>query len=267
MNLIDLSLPIDDQAFEVHPLRIERTSHQEGVEKVNKVIMSRTPEGQQDYQDGKRIIKKEQLPNGEFLSLEMVYSSVHSGTHLDYSYHYGSSCEGKPSKTADQIPLELCYKDAVKIDLTDKKKEEVITDKDLKQGLEKINYTLKPLQIVLLYTGSDKLFGGSEYFSDYPGLDISAIDYLLDNGIKVFGVDTMGIDRPYKFMMKDFLEKKEAKFLWPAHFHGRNREFIHIERLANLDKLPDYGFKVICFPVRIRKTGAAWARAVAIINS
>ncbi|MFO8052352.1 MAG: cyclase family protein [Candidatus Omnitrophota bacterium] len=267
MNLIDLSLPIDDQAFEVHPLKIERTSHKEGIEKVNKVIMSRTPEGKKNYQDGKRIIKKEQLPGGEFLSLEMVYSSVHSGTHMDYSFHYGSSSEGRPSKTADQIPLELCYKDAVKLDLTYKKKEEVITEKDIKEALEKINYKLKPLDIVLLYTGSDKLFGGPGYFSDYPGVDISAIDYLLDQGIKMFGVDTMGIDRPYKFMMKDFLEKDDPKFLWPAHFHGRKREFIHIERLANLGKLPDYGFKVICFPVRIRKTGAAWARAVGVIDN
>jgi kynurenine formamidase len=118
----------------------------------------------------------------------------------------------------------------------------------------------------LIYTGSDKLFGGPEYFSDYPGLDISAIDYLLDKNIKVFGVDTMGIDRPYKYMMKYFLESNDPKFLWPAHFYGRKKEFIHIERLANLDKLPNYGFKVICFPVKIRKTGAAWARVVAAIE-
>jgi len=29
--------------------------------------------------------------------------------------------------------------------------------------------------------------------------------------------------------------------------------------------LPDSGFKIICFPVRIRQTGAAWARVVAIL--
>jgi kynurenine formamidase len=64
-------------------------------------------------------------------------------------------------------------------------------------------------------------------------------------------------------MLKEFLEKKSP--LYPAHFYGRKREFIHIERLANLGKLPDFGFKVICFPVKIKDTGAAWARAVAII--
>jgi len=117
----------------------------------------------------------------------------------------------------------------------------------------------------LIHTGSDRLHGKPEYFSDYPGVDTSAIDYLLDKGIKVFGVDTMGIDRPYKFMIKDFLKSKDSRHLWPAHFHGRKREFVHIERLANLDKLPNFGFKVICFPIRIVKTGAAWSRVVAIL--
>jgi len=266
MKIIDLSLPIDDKAFEVHDLRIERTSHKEGVEKLNRVLMSRSLENKAKYEKGERIIKKEDLPDKEFLSLEMVYSSVHSGTHLDYSYHYGSKSEGRESKTAEEIPLEWCYQDGVKITLTHKKPDAVITDSDIKEGLKKINYTLKPLDIVLLYTGSDKLFGGPEYFSDYPGVDISAIDYLLDKGVKIFGVDTMGIDRPYKFMMKDFLDKKDPKYLWPSHFYGRKREFIHIERLANLKTLPDHGFKIQCFPVKIKKTGAAWARVVALLN-
>lgn len=267
MKIIDLSLAIDDSAFEVHPLRIERTSHKEGVEKLNKVLMSRTPEGEKRYQAGERMIKKELLPDEEFLSLEMVYSSVHSGTHLDYTYHYGSKSESKLSKTADEIPLDLCYQPGVKLSLTDKKPNQVITDKDIEQSLKKVNYQLKPLDIVLLHTGSDKLFGRPEYFSDYPGVDISAIDYLLDKGIKIFGVDTMGIDRPYKFMIKEFQEKNDPKSLWPAHFYGRKREFIHIERLTNLEKLPDFGFKVICFPVRIKQTGAAWARVVALLES
>jgi len=221
--------------------------------------------GKIKYALGKRIVKKEDLPDEEFLSLEIVHAPVHIGTHLDYSFHYGSRSEGHPSKTAEEIPLEYCYQDGVKLDLAHKKPAQAITGDDIKTALEKIDYKLKPLDIVLLQTGADKLFGGPKYFTDYPGVDISAIDYLLDRGIKVFGVDTMGIDRPYRFMLKEFLEKKDPKYLYPAHFYGRKREFIHIERLANLENLPAFGFKLICFPVKIKKTGAAWARAVAII--
>lgn len=265
MKIIDLSLPIDEKAFEVHKVDIERVSHKAGIEKFNRVIMARTLKGKLQYLTGKRILKKADLPDEEFLSLEIVHSPVHIGTHLDYSFHYGSRSEGRPSKTAEEIPLEYCYQNGVKLDLSHKKPDQTITAADIEAALIKINYQLKPLDIVLFYTGSDKLYGGPKYFLDYPGVDISAIDYLLDRGIKIFGVDTMGIDRPYRFMLKEFLEKKDPKYLYPAHFYGRKREFIHIERLAHLEKIPNIGFQIICFPVKIKQTGAAWARVVAIL--
>jgi len=265
MKIIDLSLPIDETAFEVHHVEIERTSHKAGVEKFNRVIMAKTLKGRLQYILGKRIVRPQDLPDEEFLSLEVVHAPVHIGTHLDYSFHYGSQSEGRASKTADEIPLEWCYADGVKLELAHKKPNEVITKDDLIEALRKINYTLKAGDIVLLRTGVDKLYGSPKYFADYPGIDISAIDYLLDNRVKIFGVDTMGIDRPYRFMLGEFLKTKDPKKLYPAHFYGRKREFIHIERLANLEKLPGYGFKVICFPVRIRQTGAAWSRVVAIV--
>jgi len=266
MKIIDLSLPIDEKAFEVHKVDIERVSHKAGVEKFNRVIMGKSFMGKIKYALGMRIVKKEELPDEEFLSLEIVHAPVHIGTHLDYSFHYGSKSENRPSKTADEIPLEYCYQNGVKLELTHKKPNEIINAKDLEQALSKINYQLKPLDIVLLHTGADKLYGGPKYFSDYPGIDPSAIDYLLNKGVKIFGVDTMGIDRPYRFMLTDFLKTKDPKTFYPAHFYGRKREFIHIERLANLEKLPDYGFKIICFPIRIKNTGAAWARVVAFLE-
>jgi kynurenine formamidase len=266
MKLIDLSLPIDEKAFEVHKVDIERINHKAGVEKFNRVIMGKTLMGKIKYALGLRIVKKKQLPDGEFLSLEIVHAPVHIGTHLDYSFHYGSKSENRASKTADEIPLEYCYQDALRLDMRHKRPAEVITAADVQQALKKISYTLKPLDIVIFWTGADKFYGTAEYFTDYPGVDPSAIDYLLDKGIKIFGIDTMGIDRPYKFMLKEFLDSKDPGKFYPAHFYGRKREFIHIERLANLEQLPDFGFKLICFPVRIKNTGAAWARVVAILG-
>lgn len=265
MRIIDLSLPIDEKAFEVHKVEIERVSHKAGVEKFNRVIMGKTLLGRLKYALGARIVRKEDLPDEEFLSLEVVHSPVHVGTHLDYSFHYGSKSENRASKTAEEIPLEYCFCDGVKLDLTHKKPAETINAADIETALIKINYSLKANDIALLHTGADKFYGTPKYFSDYPGIDISTIDYLLDRGIKIFGVDTMGIDRPYRFMLKEFLEKKDPGYFYPAHFYGRKREFIHIERLTNLEKLPDYGFKVICFPVKIKQTGAAWSRVVALL--
>ena len=264
MRIVDLSLPIDEKAFEVHRVDIERVSHKAGVEKFNRVIMGKTLLGRIQYILGKRILKKKDLPDEEFLSLEIVHAPVHIGTHLDYSFHYGSRSENRKSKTAEEIPLEWCYSDGVKLDLTHKKPNETIKAEDIREALTRINYTLKANDIVLLFTGADKLYGTPAYFSDYPGVDISAIDYLLDRGIKIFGADTMGIDRPYRFMLQEFLKTRDINKLYPAHFYGRKREFIHIERLANLESIPNSGFKIICFPVKIKDTGAAWARVVAV---
>lgn len=265
MRIIDLSLPIDEKAFEVHKVEIERVSHKAGVEKFNRVIMGKTLLGRLKYALGERIVRKEELPDEEFLSLEVVHSPVHVGTHLDYSFHYGSKSENRASKTAEEIPLEYCFCDGIKLDLTHKKPAETINSADIEASLKKINYSLKANDIVLINTGADKFYGTPRYFSDYPGIDTSAIDYFLDRGIKIFGVDTMGIDRPYRFMLKEFMQKRDPKLFYPAHFYGRKREFIHIERLTNLEKLPDFGFKVICFPVKIKQTGAAWSRVVAIL--
>ncbi len=267
MRIIDLSLPIDEKAFEVHAVSIDRVGHKAGVKKFNRVIMGKTLKGKLQYLAGKRILADTDVPDGEFLSLEVVHAPVHVGTHLDYSYHYGSTSEGRPSKTAEEIPLEWCLSDGVRLNMAHKKPNQAITAADLESALKKINYTLKKNDIVLLQTGADKFFGTPKYFSEYPGVDPAAIDYLIDQGIKIFGIDTMGIDRPYKYMLQEFLRDKKRSPLYPAHFHGRKREFIHIERLANLDKLPDSGFKVSCFPVKIKGTGAAWARVVGIVNT
>jgi kynurenine formamidase len=53
--------------------------------------------------------------------------------------------------------------------------------------------------------------------------------------------------------------------LWPSHFVAREREYLHAEKLANLDQLPASGFKISLFPVKIEKASGAWIRAVAYV--
>jgi kynurenine formamidase len=48
---------------------------------------------------------------------------------------------------------------------------------------------------------------------------------------------------------------------------GRQREHLHMEKLANLGAIPrDYGFKVSCLPIKIRGASAGWTRPVAILE-
>jgi len=265
IRIIDLSLPIDDTLKETHAAKIERISHKDGVDHLNWVLMSKQAGGEERFKKGERIIEPGDVPDAELLSLEIVHSSVHMGTHVDAPFHYGSKCEGKDACTIEDLPLEWCYSDGVVLDFRHMKFPQVIKKQDVMDALKKINYKLKPLDIVLISTGADKFVGTQDYIDKYLGVEPEAVEYILDQGIKMIGVDTLGLDKPCFVMFREFLEKKDKSKLWPSHFLGRRREFSHMERLANLDKLPKpYGFKVSCLPVLIRNAGAAWARVVAI---
>jgi kynurenine formamidase len=55
--------------------------------------------------------------------------------------------------------------------------------------------------------------------------------------------------------------------LWAAHFVGKEKEYCQIEKLANLEKIPQpFGFKVAVFPIKVEGASAGWARPVAIIE-
>jgi len=103
--------------------------------------------------------------------------------------------------------------------------------------------------------------------NDALGMMPDAVEYLLDQGVKMMGVDTIGLDRPCFEMFKEFLETKDKTKIWPSHFLGRNREFCHMERLGNLDAIPKpFGFTISCLPVKVRNAGAGWSKVIAIIN-
>jgi len=267
MKIIDLSLPIDDTLIETHDAKIERISHADGVEHFNWVVMSKQPGGEERFKRGERVATAEEIPDGEMLSLEIVHSSVHMGSHVDAPFHYGSRCEGKPAKKIEDIPLEWCYGPGVRLDFTHLKFPQFIDKGEVVKALNAIRYTLKSMDIVLLYTGGDQLVGTDDYVNKYVGMMPDAVEYLLDQGIKMMGIDTIGLDRPCFNMFKEFLSTKDKSKIWPSHFLGRRREFCHMERLGNLGAIPKpYGFKVSCLPVKVRNAGAGWSRVVAIIE-
>ena len=267
MHIIDLSLPIDDTLEETHDATIDRITHADGVEHFNWVVMNKRPGGQEAFDNGERVAAKEEIPDGEMLSLEIVHSSVHMGTHVDAPFHYGSRCEGKPAKMIEDVPLEWCYGPGVLLDFTHLSYPQNIAARDVEAALKKISYELKPLDIVLIYTGGDKNLGTPDYVNKYVGMLPDVVEYLLDRGIKMMGIDTIGLDRPCFEMFKEFLETKDKAKIWPSHFLGRRREYCHMERLGNLGAIPrPYGFTVSCLPVKVRNAGAGWARVVAILD-
>lgn len=125
---------------------------------------------------------------------------------------------------------------------------------------------MKPLDIVLIRTDTDKHYSEPGYDNMHPGMTADSTRWLIQQGIKIMGIDAYGWDRPHDVMVKELKEGVKGKF-WEAHFVGKETEYCHLERLANLDKLPKpYGFKVAVFPINIEGASAGWVRAVAIFE-
>ncbi|MBT1709819.1 cyclase family protein [Fulvivirgaceae bacterium PWU5] len=191
---------------------------------------------------------------------------VHSTTHLDAPWHYAPTSEGKPAKTIDQVPLEWCYGDGIVIDMKHKADFEAITVEDIQQFLSKNNLSLKPGLIVLIKTGRDKHMGTKEFFERGTGMSAQATAWLIDQGIKVMGIDQWGWDLPLRYMVQKARESGNAELFWEGHLVGRDKEYCHLEQLTNLDALPYQGFKVALFPLKIKGASAAPARVVAIMD-
>ncbi len=179
----------------------------------------------------------------------------HVGTHMDSLKHMREDAPGP-----EGIPLEYCFGDGVVLDFTDKPVGYGITVEDLQTALAKIDYTLKPLDIVLIHSGASRYNNEERYLTDHCGMTGDATHWLLDQGIKMTGIDAPTYDRPVKSMF-------ETKEFWPAHQVMLTREYYHMENLMNLDALPaPYGFKLSVMPIKWTGTTGAPVRAVAIIE-
>jgi kynurenine formamidase len=250
LKFIDLSAPLEHMsASEPYPPKFKYLDHRAGAEELG------TPAG----------ISADEFPDGIGLAWEEICSITHAGTHLDAPLHFGPTAGGKPARSIDQIPLDWCFGDGVVLDLTHLEPAAEITVADLRQALGNINYTLKPFDIVLLNTGASRKLGSADYLTIHPGVTREATLWLIEQGIKIVGTDGYGFDRPFINMLQDHKAGKPGS-LWPGHFAGREKEYCHIEKLANLDAIPfPFGFKVAVFPVNIKGGTAGWCRPVAII--
>ena len=63
-------------------------------------------------------LKKTDLPGEEGWAMETITVSTHNGTHMDAPYHYHSTMNnGQRAITIDEVPLEWCFSDGIKLDL------------------------------------------------------------------------------------------------------------------------------------------------------
>ncbi|WP_328648046.1 cyclase family protein [Amycolatopsis sp. NBC_00348] len=274
-TIIDLSMPVTNLPFDPGVVRIEPWTHAEGPRRIGRkaafgrhLPFATRVRRAVGYVTGRRRIDERSFPDGLFLGNEFLTLSVHAGTHMDAPFHYGPDCEGSAAKRIHEIPLEWCVGPGVLLTLTQRKAGESITVDDLAGELARIGHELRPGEIVLLHTGSDRLWPTPAYFGGHPGMTVPALEFLLDRGIKVIGTDTAGFDLPAGVMIERYYRTGDRAHLWPCHLFGRRREYLQIERMGGLDQLSrPTGFTVCCLPINVRDAGAGWARPVALVSA
>ena len=188
---------------------------------------------------------------------------------MDAPWHFYPTSEGRPARTIDQIPLEWCIAPGVVIDCTGIPAGEEIPAAHLNAKLTEIGHSLAPGHIVFVRTDASRHYYESDYVSRQAGMGREGTLWLIDQGIRVMGIDAWAWDIPLALQGERFRSAgaRDNSTLWAAHRVGKDREYVQLEQLGNLDSLPSpTGFTACVLPIMVAGGSAGWVRAVALFD-
>lgn len=255
MKIIDISMYIENDVRSDPPAfvpRIHYMNHHETFERMAQFFPGLQPED---------------LPDGEAWAVEKVELTTHNGTHLDAPWHFASTMnKGERAITIDEVPLEWCFQPGVKLDFRHFDDGYVVQASDVQRELDRIEHELSPLEIVVINTRAGSRYGHDDYVSAGCGMGYEATMFLLEKGVRITGTDAWSWDAPFEYTAQRYARERNPRIIWEGHKAGRDVGYCHLEKLNNLELLPPVGFKIACFPVKIRGASAGWTRAVAILD-
>ena len=191
------------------------------------------------------FIPWENIKDGGY-NLELLFLSTHTGTHLDAPHHF----LGKGAKI-HEISLKKLVSEAVLIK-SKKKSNESITKTDI-QKFEKKHGKIGGFSSVIFCTGWQRNLQKKYYFTENPGLSVSAAKYLASKKISLVGIDSPSIDvgTDSKFSVHQIFAKKGI---------------LIVENLANLDKIKSSKFHLVVLPLKLKNATGSPVRAVAFVD-
>jgi kynurenine formamidase len=171
-------------------------------------------------------------------------------THVDSFSHLDPD---PGAASIDQMDLGLFYGPALCLDVSEAPPRTDITSEHLDAALESSGLDLEAGDMCFFYTATyDRHRGTSAYLSDFPGLGSSAADWIVERGIKTFGVDSPTPDNP-------------ASTSYPVHMMCRRQHITHYENLV-LTEVVGRSFTFVGFPLKVVGAHGGPTRAIAIID-
>lgn len=174
------------------------------------------------------------IANGGSSNVSRLIMGTHTGTHVDAPQHFFDG-----SAPVDTLALDLLLGRARVVDVP---RRGGITAEDLAGA------GLREDLRVLLKTPNSALWNGIAFKQDYTHLTEAAARYLVDQGVKVVGIDYLSIEQ---------FKKAGA----PAHRALLSQGVIIIEGL-NLSEAEPGMYELYCLPLRIAGADGAPARVV-----
>ena len=197
--------------------------------------------------------ERREMSGGASGSTSMYFSmSDHGTTHLDAPRHFD---ESPGALGIDEFPLEKCYVMGICLDFRHISPRAEIGVSEMEAAVQEAGVSVPRGGTVLLCTGHHaRTYPGPAYYTDNPGVNRAATEWVARAGAVTFGIDSM---RP----------GPEGSVNSDVHRACAELGITHMESLCNLEELIGKGlFRFIGFPLKIRNGSGGPIRAVAVLD-
>lgn len=176
---------------------------------------------------------------------------THSGTHMDAPSHFSST-----GAFLDQIPLTTLVNEAVILDMP-RGPLGTITGEDFEKA--KADFGIKEGDGLIVNTGWHRNYREPNYATEFPGIVKSGAQWLVDNKIKLIGMDWICIDHPSQTDMGDNS--------WASHVTVLTNGIPVIENIGgDVDLVSGKRVLLMALPVRVVNGDGFPLRVVAALD-
>ena len=178
-----------------------------------------------------------QMAKGDPYNLSEMKLSVHQGTHLDAPHHFLE--EGA---FIEDFPLDLLIGEAQVVQIPENVESitaEVLKAAGIRPGMQRVLLKTRNSQ----YWKSDP----NTFHTDFVSLSLDGADFLIEQGIKLVGIDYLSISPADDFR--------------PVHVRLMEKKIAILETL-DLSEAEAGFYQLVCLPLKLKSVEGAPVRAV-----
>lgn len=172
-----------------------------------------------------------------------VCFGTHTGTHVDAPSHFIESGNG-----IDEVPLDYLMGPVKVIDYSHLNANDVVTQ----NSLEDVEI---PRRMIFKFGWEDQWGDPDDFYWDYPYFSEGAAEYLVENGLKLLGLDTPSPDGNSSVQE----EGKDS----PVHKILLENDTVIVEYLCNVDDIDEsLNWNIGALPLKVKDADGIPARVV-----